>query len=894
MAPNNSKTVCDARNPGRRKPGPGKGDKKVPPLPVTIVQRTVALLRGLDLLLEHHDAPSHIRRNLDQQIHCYLDTTDSEAVWLKRCKHLLSYPLAKYLKNESPPKPDVSFKPSGKLKNWIKARLNAFNPRNTHLWYSWFQTKRCTLPLSKDIVKENYKKHFETLTQKDPADPAFLDEIFDDPTFQSILEKVRWAVLDYLSANPNFEDSMAKGSACFEEGRGFGGQREALRGLAGLPLNKESREKECGRRIRIKNQPLDIHPEDNRFDLIIFKPSNLTIPTIPSPDVLHNMKWYPWVHTKKGRLTNFHLPRTCAYGQDEWSSLKEIVAQDRYKDRKLDCTIQAVLEPNKIRIISKGEAAPYYSCKNLQVALWSAMKDISCFKLIGRPITSDDIIPLTRNAGLHDRWNSIDYSAATDGLSISFSERILKSLTSLLPLDLYERALQVLGPHNLYYPGQKGLNNSQFMGTMSNGQLMGSILSFPILCLANLGVYLFATKESQKYWTPNERINHVLINGDDMVYASEEEVWAKHVDVGKKVGLEMSVGKAYVHREYLNINSTSFHCPLHNYEQHLKGRVCREIGYLNTGLFYGQHKVQGKEGQKDEKLASSHHSDVEGIVPNINCLLRGSRPGKQIDLLKKLFEVQHKAITDECKTYTNQGKPFQRNLFIPESLGGMGVSAPEMFRFKISKEELYVAHGFINEFPDIPYTDQFPLPGYPLEKKLDPEFKQPWTYVCESEKAEKPIVPIKKISFPRLKQLCRRGFYRYVPNRDCATTTIPKVREKVDLYKLPVAPPPTSVQRNAKDRFPPSDIAGLGCFNGSLKPLDLHSLEGNEFSKLGKPMSSDPTDFRFYMDVPEELLVVPEDPWFEGTHSQNGYVTYEERLDLEYEAYLRETSGQPS
>jgi hypothetical protein len=723
--------------------------------PISICQRTEALLRGMVLILEHHDAPSHVLAGLEVQVHSYLDSTDNESVWLQRCKHLLTYPLAKYLKNEPPPKPDICFSPSGKLRSWMKPRLNGFSLTNTHLWYSWFQTKRCTLPLSEGVVELSYEKHLATLTQEDPGDIDTINNIFNDRTFQYVMELARKRFMDSYLSGPSFETLDAKFSASFEYSRKNGGQQNALREIVGL-----------------QNYNVFEFEDYDEYK----KGYNKILGTVQT-DEMSRMVYKPWVYTRNGREQNYHATVTRSYGESEWLQLpsKQKKGEDgslKYKkdasendsDRKLNCAIQAVLEPNKIRIISKGEALPYYSSKPMQKALFAALKDINCFKLISKPISVLDIFPLVEKSTQEDKWFSVDYSAATDGLSWKYSGRIFRYLIGLLPEKEQKEALDVLGPHNLYYPTKLG---RVFKGVMTNGQLMGSILSFPILCLANLGVYLLATQRDHEEWSDQERIDHVLINGDDMIYSANESLWNDHVRIGRNVGLEMSVGKAYQHREYLNINSTSFHCPLHVNAERSALRVT-QIGYLNTGLFFGQHKVQGKHG--DQPLAQAHDnsSKGDGIVENINCLLSGSRPGRQIDLLKKVLMVQKEKITEECKILTRQGKVFHRNLFIPLALGGMGVSAPSGFKFRLSKQEIYVAHGLIRDLPECLYTSQLPLPGYPLEDKIELEDNCPWTPKDGGDEVEKPRVPLFPISLKTVKHFCRTGFYRYVPFKGCS------------------------------------------------------------------------------------------------------------------------------
>lgn len=711
---------------------------KLGPDVVTILQRTDALLRGLLLVLQHHDAKEGVLSVLSEQIHSYLDNATSEQVWLKRCKHLLCYPLAKYLRNPLPPQPDTAFRPSGKLRSWMKARLNAFNNKNTHLWYSWFQAKRSTLPLSDDVVSDTYDTHLATLTKNDPVsflesedgskkcENKYLDDIFGDPVFQHVLSLIRTEITQEFNKNSsiiqnrcNPFDELPKTSACFEHTRGNGGQVESLRSEAGL--------NERGTRQTV------VSPE---FDSMFYTPK---------------------VFTREGCSFNKTIIKQTSYGFHEWQNLKEKSSR-LDTSQPLQCTIQAVLEPNKIRVISKGNSLPYYSCKRLQRIMHTSMRKMNCFALIGRPLMDSDIERISRRSKPTDLWCSVDYSAATDGLSYSYSNRILQNLICNLEEHERELASRVLGLHELYYPDLLNSENKEpvHRGSQTNGQLMGSILSFPILCLANLGVYLRSTIKLRKNLKFKEQIlclDDVLINGDDMVYAASQHIFDKNVIIGKSLGLEMSVGKAYFHKSYLNINSQSVICPLDT------DRRITRINFLNTGLFFGLHKVQGKTENKLD-VAQEHTKTKEGIVANINCLLSGSLPGKSCELLKKSLEFNREKIQQECKGKTFRGSTHIRNLFIKESLGGMGVCPPDGWKYKVTKNDLYIANGFISRYPDLLYTLELPTPGPPPEDLSD--FKErPWCPRDTKSDDELTRLPCKQISYKGLRTICRSKVFEF-------------------------------------------------------------------------------------------------------------------------------------
>jgi hypothetical protein len=316
------------------------------------------------------------------------------------------------------------------------------------------------------------------------------------------------------------------------------------------------------------------------------------------------------------------------------------------------------------------------------------------------------------------RWHSVDYSAATDGLSSEYGMRILdRILTHISPEDRI-RAGKVLGPHDLYYPQLKSgrwTKESIFRGEQRNGQLMGGILSFPVLCLANLGVYLAVRQQQRVVPIRDDVLSKVLVNGDDMLYIGDEDEWEDHKTIGQAVGLEMSPGKAYVHRSFANANSTCF-----VYSLDVNGATPYQINYLNVGLVFGQHKVQARTAG----TAESHHKEAEGCVPNIPAMLAGCLPGKQTDLLRYVLITRRAQIREDCALHLRQGRRehvISRNLFLPICFGGMGVEAPVGWKFRIKPVDRRIAASMLMRSG---YNSESPLNGFLIEKDI--ETVPPW------------------------------------------------------------------------------------------------------------------------------------------------------------------------
>jgi hypothetical protein len=211
-----------------------------------------------------------------------------------------------------------------------------------------------------------------------------------------------------------------------------------------------------------------------------------------------------------------------------------------------------------------------------------------------------------------------------------------------------------------------------------NAQLMGSRLSFTILCLCNMSLYLAVRKRTDDRlgikWN-NKRVrfwlDRVLINGDDLLtqFTSDEIVWFN--EIGNDIGLSMSVGKVYTHDRYANINSTAFDCPI-------TGGHATEIPYLNSGLFFGQNKVLSRVGGIDEL---NEQEKANGEAPHIAVLdevVAGALRGKQNDLLKAYLEFHKSDLQKECRG---------RNLFVAISLGGWGCKAPVGWTFHVTPSQ---------------------------------------------------------------------------------------------------------------------------------------------------------------------------------------------------------------
>lgn len=138
-----------------------------------------------------------------------------------------------------------------------------------------------------------------------------------------------------------------------------------------------------------------------------------------------------------------------------------------------------------------------------------------------------------------------DYESATDNFNRLHSRyllwRILDS-SSVIPEAVKSMAVNRLNPGLLRDP------QTETVHIQWNGQMMGDLLSFPLLCLTNF----LAFKHSIKRKVP------LRINGDDIVFRctrAEYEEWSTSISDS---GLVLSKGKTLVSNKYFSLNSTFF------------------------------------------------------------------------------------------------------------------------------------------------------------------------------------------------------------------------------------------------------------------------------------------------------------------------------------------------
>jgi hypothetical protein len=233
-------------------------------------------------------------------------------------------------------------------------------------------------------------------------------------------------------------------------------------------------------------------------------------------------------------------------------------------------------EALKVRVITKSPAYRTFVLKPLQRHLHNVLRRHPTFQLVGTPVNTRIIDKVLRKELNRDeRYLSGDYSDATNCLRSSLSDATAEAISATLGLgpDLSAMLIASLTGHTLNdspairpmdrHPMRVGqpwvdLPNDFFYVEQKNGQLMGSVTSFIVLCIVNAAV-CGAAIEAAKATSIELKRMPLLINGDDCLFVANrncKEIWTR---LGKIAGLEPSTGKCFWHKTFLQINSQNFY-----------------------------------------------------------------------------------------------------------------------------------------------------------------------------------------------------------------------------------------------------------------------------------------------------------------------------------------------
>jgi hypothetical protein len=533
-----------------------------------------------------------------------------EHLRFKCAKFALAYPFARYNRQELPLNPcDVKPLFTGRVKRFLKNRLVSHNQRSLKFFWGLFQgVKRSCAPANPSDVLASFDKHAETLSK---PDSGTVDDDHEEK-YESVFSKFYNHRPEMMEPSPGACYNILPGDGFPSCGtRASGGNRGAIRRIHSRYVAHGS---------------------------------------IVTPELAYAYEVRPGVVQWCYDL----FPDTEI---SEW--------ERRALEEPPIVQVHPILEPLKVRIITKGPTITQTYCRRLQKDLWNFLKKTEQFRLIGEPISVEPLWWLrkqTRSMGLDFKgFVSGDYSSATDSISfqhtravieevlrrpyrvetpgVSFRESPLSEVTK----TIYRNGLALSEVH---YPR---LENQKFPRPavhQRTGQLMGSVLSFPVLCVINLvGYWRSIERATGKTWAWEDL--PVLINGDDILFMADQnlyDIWKEEVQA---LGLSLSVGKNYYSEEICTINSELFTWSNQDGFRH--------VPYFNAGLLTGLTKVTGRQTARDAPIQDYYNLVMEGATNRARAHRR--------------FLHYHK---QEIQRLTDRGK---FNLFSPPTLGGLGFRA---------------------------------------------------------------------------------------------------------------------------------------------------------------------------------------------------------------------------
>jgi hypothetical protein len=514
----------------------------------------------------------------------------------------------------------------GSLGRWVSHRVIETRLEfSQKFFYSWYQTKRGCAPMDESDVQLAYEKHAKALSKP----PPHLGE--------SVLTDVRQKTSRLLSrfklVVPREVDFEFSHNACFMRSRASGGTWADVQGLAQHCLADAQTPRVIQRRVGLTMKPYDVTSEYIIPSRVVCEPLLLRIfpPDLVSIACDFLSSDPSDFYREEIAFETYHLNKRCELGVDKERDRDGLRPPDYETLLGLatthftpDVMVAPILEPLKVRLVSKGCSTAYTAAMPVQKQMHTFLRRMPALRLIGEPLESSHLEWLVQHktsvwiASDPDHvadFNSGDYSAATDNLNIHLTKTIFEEALGKftqpenpLTVSLKEICRHVLYEQQINYP-----RDSVPRFRQGNGQLMGSPLSFPVLCLANLigfwiSLELYARERSSRTGETLRKFKFedvaALINGDDILSLTNDSLFSIWRKVMSDFGLELSPGKSVRHPYLFTINSQQWRF-------NRKGpdpRSCTgdftyipyfAVGLLVTGGETKEVKVQGAAGSDE-------------------------------------------------------------------------------------------------------------------------------------------------------------------------------------------------------------------------------------------------------------------------------------------------------
>jgi hypothetical protein len=592
----------------------------------------------------------------------FLNDTEKEA--LDRAKFLTASFICDVTHHERPERPECVVENeslfAGEWRRFIMCRIprNGSKPSSKIMYIagSILQLKRFFPELPKSMMAASAKKHHERLSKKSETELPFLNAI---RWAVNALFPVGWDEREY-SIEPEY---VLSNKSCFEKTRKEGGNLSAgLEKIEEFFLGSNSRV--VTETIR---EPLvvdDFSFEDEEINQLLKDIDRYEEHTCVKNRISESNELVSMLNPRDGNVFEIFASVPEITDRESRNSLFSY-----YSDKDFGhSSVAFVADPAKWRTVTKSNWS-YSWLKPYQLAIHGHLRQFDQFRLIGKTISEQDLEFFSTMTDSESALSG-DYEAATDNIfhdsSVTCLALILDNMTSKWASDPRRRnfAKGSMEHLNIHYPKELTdmLPDLPEVFLQEGGQLMGSLLSFPVLCVINYAMWGEYCSRTYGYYPSPTRNNQwskkdfVLINGDDIagiVKDGTERVWQ---NVVRSVGLTPSLGKNYVSKLFLTINSQMYLLKGNSTEYKIEN-----VPWVNQALL---RSIGSTKSTKDlrEKFLESDESPLTSLGKMHDDFVRQCpyEPGRG----SSCFIHFHRK---ELSTTF-------RNLFGPIHLGGLGAT----------------------------------------------------------------------------------------------------------------------------------------------------------------------------------------------------------------------------
>jgi len=398
-----------------------------------------------------------------------------------------------------------------------------------------------------------------------------------------------------------------------------------------------------------------------------------------------------------------------------------------------------LMEALKVRIITKCPPILMYVMKPIQKWMAKCIGRYRVFSLTKGPVT-ERVVSESIRSDLKpgENWLSGDYAAATDNLRKEFSEAVGRAVGRFILPDEFLDEISVIrlrtllcrsltgfslglfeildqiddakdDEHSAYHAqlnpsfhlkiGDVAIEEflkSDMTFEQQDGQLMGSVTSFVILCIINAALcrYCLELGYQRKFELDDSDLN-LLINGDDCVFVANDMVHAAWRWLGPRMGLEPSLGKYYYTNKFLQVNSRTF-------VPKLRPRFCMDVSspksymqtfykvkFVSMGLVLGM----GRSCAVDKPEEAIQVEKLMNLSSWYNENMRQA-PSYTHKSLHANYVCQLKTVID----HRSNRIPW----YLPQWRGGLGLRPPKALKIGPSVGDLRRLTAAMNDGKEIP------------------------------------------------------------------------------------------------------------------------------------------------------------------------------------------------